>query len=106
MGTRALVARVPYFWLFLELTFSPNLLPALASGMALGAGVGEGAACLPTLPCPPLGIGWRAAQPALIPCPGFPCSSAPEPALLEQGGLFFRARSCEQRKIFLRELNE
>lgn len=48
-GARAPAAQVLCFWLFLELTCSPDLLPALASGSVLGAGVGEGACWLP---CP------------------------------------------------------
>lgn len=63
-GTHALIAEVPCFWLFLELTCSPNLLPALASGMVLGADVGEG-------------VCW-------LPCLGFPPSTVPEPALCRQ----------------------
>lgn len=47
-GARVLPAKVPCFWLFLELICSPNLPPALARGLELGAGVGQGACWLPS----------------------------------------------------------
>lgn len=105
MGTRALIAGPPYFWPFPGLTFSPNSLPAPGERRGAGGLLWEGG----LLPCLPArrraggntAIGWRAAPPALVFCPGFPHSSAPQPALLQEGGLFCHAGSCEERKIWV-----
>lgn len=71
----ALIAGVWYFWLFLELTFSPKSLPALASDMVLEPGMGQGSAGLPALPLTGRMEAWpsagKTAWRALIPWPGF-----------------------------------